>query len=119
MTTKIQCSGVSVPAITLRTTQIRINETLDSLGHRVERASVHIIDTNGPLLGGRDKACRIVVEISFGDAIVLEDRDYHVEPLLDRIASQLEHEVRKKNDREGLLSRIVRKAMQSVPSIRL
>ena len=118
MTTNIQCSGVSVPAKTLMSTRKKINQTLDSLNLPVERASLHIIDTNGPLLGGQDKACRIVVEISNGQCIVLEVRDHDVEPLLNRITSQLASEVRRKNQQVGLLSKIVRRALQGFPNVR-
>ena len=119
MTTNIQCSGVSVAPRTLVTTRNKINRALESLDPPAERASLHIIDTNGPLLGGRDKACRIVVEISDGQCIVLEDRDYEVEPMLERLAMQLASEVRRKNQQGGLLSQIVKRAFQGIPKIRL
>lgn len=93
-----------------------MHEALEKLNQQVERASLHIIDTNGPLLGGKDKACRVVVEISNGDAIIIEDRDYQVDELLSRITSQLDAEVKKRNQQDGLLSKIVRKAFSYVPN---
>lgn len=93
-----------------------MHEALEKLNQQVERASLHIIDTNGPLLGGKDKACRVVVEISNGDAIIIEDRDYQVDELLSRITSQLDTEVKKRNQQDGLLSKIVRKAFSYVPN---
>jgi hypothetical protein len=93
-----------------------MHEALEKLNQQVERASLHIIDTNGPLLGGKDKACRVVVEISNGDAIIIEDREYQVDELLSRITSQLDTEVKKRNQQDGLLSKIVRKAFSYVPN---
>jgi len=93
-----------------------MHEALEKLNQQVERASLHIIDTNGPLFGGKDKACRVVVEISNGDAIIIEDRDYQVDELLSRITSQLDAEVKKRNQQDGLLSKIVRKAFSYVPN---
>ena len=118
MTTNIQCSGVMVPAKTLMTTRRKIDQTLDSLHQPVERASLHIIDTNGSLLGGQDKACRIVVEIRNGQCIVLEDRDHDVEPLLNRITNQFASEVRRKNEQASLLSKIVKRAFEGLSNIR-
>ena len=37
--------------------------------------SVYLVDTNGPFLGGVDKACRIVDQIHDQDSIVVEDCD--------------------------------------------
>ena len=115
MTTNILCSGVEVPAKTMLVTRKKMHQALELLNDRIERASLHIIDTNGPLLAGQDKACRIVVEISKGDAIVIEDRDYEVEPLLERVTRQLAQEVQRRNTQQGLLSRIVRRAMRVFP----
>jgi hypothetical protein len=84
---------------------------------RVDQAIARLKDkVNGPLLGGKDKACRVVVEISNGDAIIIEDRDYQVDELLSRITSQLDAEVKKRNQQDGLLSKIVRKAFSYVPN---
>jgi hypothetical protein len=116
MTTNIQSSGVEISPKTMLLTRKRMHEALEKLNQQVERASLHIIDTNGPLLGGKDKACRVVVEISNGDAIIIEDRDYQVDELLSRITSQLDAEVKKRNQQDGLLSKIVRKAFSYVPN---
>lgn len=115
MTTNIQSSGIVVPPKTMLMTRKRIQKALESLHQPVERASLHIIDNNGPLLGGKDKACRVVVEISNGDAIVIEVRDYEVDPLLKRVTSQLADEVKKRNQQRGLLSKIVSRAFWCVP----
>lgn len=46
--------------------------------------SVYLVDTNGPFLGGVDKACRIVVQIHDQDSIVVEDFDESFEILAIR-----------------------------------
>ena len=46
--------------------------------------SVYLVDTNGPFLGGEDKACRIVVQIHDQDSIVVEDCDESFEILAIR-----------------------------------
>ena len=48
-----------------------------------------MIDTNGPFLGGVDKACRIVVQIRDQDSIVVEDCDESVDVVIDRITDRL------------------------------
>jgi hypothetical protein len=113
MTTNIHSSGVEVSPKTMLQTRKRMQEALDLLHQPVERASLHIIDTNGPLLAGKDKACRVVVEISNGEAIIIEDRDYEVDPLLNRVTSQLADEVKKRNQQRGLLAKIVGRAFWS------
>jgi hypothetical protein len=55
----------------------------------IVRVSVYLIDTNGPFLGGVDKACRIVVQIQHQDSLVLEDIDENVDVVLDRITDRL------------------------------
>ena len=114
----IQCSGVEIPPKVFHRTRKRLRESREVLGDRVERANVHVIDINGPLLGGIDKACRVVVEVRSGDAIVLEDRDANLEPLLDRITDQLDREVRRRNEQSGRLGRIVDMALRCIPSFR-
>ena len=53
------------------------------------RPSVYLFDTNGPFLGGVDKACNIVVQIHDQDSIVVEDCDESVDGVIDRITDRL------------------------------
>jgi hypothetical protein len=67
----------------------KLDLALDRMEDDIVRISVYLIDTNGPFLGGVDKACRIVVQIQHQDSLVLEDIDENVDVVLDRITDRL------------------------------
>lgn len=66
----------------------KIDLALDRLEKDIERVSIYLVDTNGPYLGGVDKACRIVVQIRQQDSLVLEDIDASVDVVIDRITDR-------------------------------
>lgn len=67
----------------------KIDLALDRLEKDIERVSIYLVDTNGPYLGGMDKACRIIVQIRQQDSLVLEDIDASVDVVIDRITDRL------------------------------
>ena len=67
----------------------KLELALDRLEKQITCISVYLIDTNGPLLGGVDKACRIVFQIDKQESLVVEDYDENVHVVIDRITDRL------------------------------
>ncbi len=85
----IHTQGIDLTeTIKLKASQ-KLDLALDRMEDDIVRVSVYLIDTNGPFLGGVDKACRIVVQIQHQDSLVLEDIDENVDVVLDRITDRL------------------------------
>lgn len=61
----------------------RVRSALGRLVPRIRRASVRIDDLNGPR-GGRDKACRVEVQLGTGRAVFAEGRDADLHASVDR-----------------------------------
>lgn len=85
----IHAHGISLTEEIKRQAHQKLDLALDRLGEDVDRISVYLIDTNGPLLGGIDKACRIVVLLHSQDSLVVEDVDKSVDVVIDRITDRL------------------------------
>ena len=85
----IHAQGIELTEkIKLKASQ-KLDLALDRMEDDIVRVSVYLVDTNGPFLGGVDKACRIVVQIQHQDSLVLEDIDENVDVVLDRITDRL------------------------------
>jgi hypothetical protein len=85
----IQTSGIDLTDSLKRQTYEKLDMALDRLGADIESISVHLIDINGPFLGGIDKACRIVVSVRDQESIVAEDIDASVSVVVDRTTDRL------------------------------
>ena len=85
----IQTHGIELTEKTKRQAYEKLEVALDRLEDVVVSVSVYLIDTNGPLLGGVDKACRIIVHIRTQVPLVLEAIDENVDVVLDRITDRL------------------------------
>ena len=85
----IHAQGIDLTEKIKRKASQKLDLALDRMEDDVVRVSVYLIDTNGPFLGGVDKACRIVVQIQHQDSLVLEDIDENVDVVLDRITDRL------------------------------
>jgi hypothetical protein len=85
----IHAHGIDLAESLKRQTYQKLEMALDRLEEQVRTISVYLIDTNGPYLGGVDKACRIVVQIRDQDSIVVEDCDESVDVLIERITDRL------------------------------
>jgi|694.fasta_scaffold02797_3 hypothetical protein len=94
----------------------RVDQAIARLKDKVNDVNLKIEDINGPDRKGLDKQARLVVRWRNKQSLVIEDRDYQVDELLSRITSQLDTEVKKRNQQDGLLSKIVRKAFSYVPN---
>lgn len=89
MQLSIHTHGVELTEPIKRQAYEKLELALDRLENSITCISVYLIDTNGPFLGGVDKACRIVVQIDKQESIVLEDCDESVDVVIDRIIDRL------------------------------
>ena len=85
----IHAHGIDLSEAVKRQTYRKLELALDRLENEIRTISVYLIDTNGPFLGGVDKACRIVVQIRDQESIVVEDCDESVDVVIDRITDRL------------------------------
>ncbi|MFY7877798.1 MAG: hypothetical protein ACOVQM_20245 [Pirellula sp.] len=85
----IHAQGIDLTEKIKRKASQKLDLALDRMEDDIVRVSVYLVDTNGPFLGGVDKACRIVVQIQHQDSLVLEDIDENVDVVLDRITDRL------------------------------
>ena len=85
----IHAHGIDLTETIKRQAYEKLDLALDRLESDVVRISVYLIDTNGPFLGGVDKACRIVVQIRKQDSLVVEDIDERVDVVIERITDRL------------------------------
>jgi hypothetical protein len=85
----VHLDGVDITEDLKRQALQQIDLALDRLEQDIEEVSMYLVDTNGPLLGGVDKSCRIVVQIRMQDALVVEDIDARVDVVINRITDRL------------------------------
>lgn len=85
----IQALGVPLSDSDKRQAYEKLELALDQFEDDVVQASILIVDTNGPLLGGEDKAIRIVVQLRNQDSLVVEDLDEHVDRVIERSTDRL------------------------------
>ena len=67
----------------------RIEGAISRLGRHGRKVSVTLFDENGPNRGGEDKACRVVVHMTRHGTVVVQDRDVHLNALIDRISDRV------------------------------
>jgi ribosome-associated translation inhibitor RaiA len=85
----IQTHGIDLTEAIKRQAYQKLELALDRFEEQVTRISVYLIDTNGPFLGGIDKACRIVVQIENQESLVVEDCDASVTVVIERVTDRL------------------------------
>jgi len=85
----IHVHGIDLTEHNKRQAYEKLELALERLEQEVTCISVYLVDTNGPLLGGIDKACRIVVQIDKQESLILEDCDESVQVVIDRITDRL------------------------------
>ena len=85
----IHTHGIDLTEKIKRQTYEKLELALDRLEDDIVGISVYLVDTNGPFLGGVDKACRIVVQVRKQESLVMEDIDECVNVVLDRITDRL------------------------------
>jgi hypothetical protein len=85
----IHSHGIELTDSLKRQTYEKLEFALDRLEEKIRTISVYLFDTNGPLVGGVDKACRIIVQIRDQESIVVEDCDERVDVVIERITDRL------------------------------
>ena len=85
----IHTHGIDLTDAIKKQTYQKLELALDRLEGQICDIRVTIVDTNGPFLGGVDKACRIEVQIRDQDPIIIEDCDECVDEVIDRITDRL------------------------------
>jgi hypothetical protein len=85
----IHTHGIDLTEKIKRQAYAKLDVALDRLEDVIVSVSVYLIDTNGPLLGGVDKACRIIVQIREQAPLDLEAIDENVDVVLDRSIDRL------------------------------
>jgi len=85
----IHVHGIDLTERTKRHAYEKLELALDRLEQSVTCITVYLSDTNGPILGGIDKSCRIVVQIDNQESLILEDCDASVQVVIDRITDRL------------------------------
>jgi hypothetical protein len=85
----IHAEGIDLTEAIKRQAYEKLELALDRLENDILSISVYLVDTNGPLLGGVDKACRIVVQVRKQESLVMEDIDECVNVVLERITDRL------------------------------
>lgn len=85
----IHAHGIDLTEKIKRQAYEKLDVALDRLEDVIVSVSVYLIDTNGPLLGGVDKACRVIVQIREQVPLDLEAIDENVDVVIDRITDRL------------------------------
>jgi putative sigma-54 modulation protein len=73
MEIELRTRDASLPTFFQEFTERRLRFALDRYGTRIRRVRVWVADLNGPR-GGRDKACRIKLEVIPSGVLVIEER---------------------------------------------
>jgi putative sigma-54 modulation protein len=76
----------------------RLRLSLGRFSTRVERATVHVEDVNGPK-GGEDKVCRIEVRLQQGGKVFVEEKAFGVFGAIAGAAGRISRAVSKAFDR--------------------
>jgi len=79
--------------------KLRMEFAAGRFASRVTHLAIHLADTNGDR-GGVDKRCRAVTHLRGLEAVVVEDHDYNLHALVDRVADRLEHTLSRRLERE-------------------
>lgn len=85
----IHVRGIELTEAIKKQTRSQLELALDRLESDIHSIKVYLADTNGPDLGGIDKACRIVVELNNQDTFEVEDCDVRVDLVIERITDRL------------------------------
>lgn len=92
MRMNIQASGFVLTAALKTYTEKRLSTALGWAGSHLRQLHVSLSDVNGPR-GGCDKRCRILVQISGGKGVVIEDTETDLYHAIDRAAERVDRAV--------------------------
>ncbi len=102
MKLNIQITGLPRASALRRAAAHKIEAALARYAHRVQAASVRLDDINGPNRGGLDKLCRVVLRMTDGSTLVIEEVGANFAQVIERVADRLRQSVARQ------LSRIIR-----------
>jgi len=85
----IQTHGLILSERLRRYAHQKLEFAFRQLDAPISSARISLFDTNGPLLGGGGKTCRIVVQIDSKVKIVLNEHGSSITEVVDRISDQL------------------------------
>lgn len=85
----IHTQGINLNEAIKRHTYQKLDLALDRLEDIITRVNVYLVDINGPLLGGLDKSCRIVVQLHQQEPLVVESLEEEVDVAIDRTTDRL------------------------------
>lgn len=85
----INADGIDVTDNMQRQIFEKLALALDRLEKDVLSTSLHLEETNSPLIGGEGKACRIIVQMYNQDPLVIEDIDKSVDIVIERATDRL------------------------------
>jgi ribosomal subunit interface protein len=88
----IQANGFVLTAALKTYTEKRVRTALGWAGKHLRELHVSLSDINGPR-GGCDKRCRILVQISGGKGVVIEDTETDLYHAIDRAAERVDRAV--------------------------
>jgi len=77
----------------------RFRFALDRMEARVSSVTVRLADENGPR-GGRDKQCRVLVTMTTGETIVLNEKGDDIHRVVDRASEKTKRLVNKRIDKK-------------------
>ncbi|GGE72749.1 HPF/RaiA family ribosome-associated protein [Massilia psychrophila] len=92
MRMNIQASGFVLTDSLKVYTEKRLVTALGWAGGHMRELHVSLSDINGPR-GGRDKRCRILVQIAGGRSVVIEDTETDLYHAIDRAAERVDRAV--------------------------
>ena len=92
MRVNIQASGFILTDSLKAYTEKRLVTALGWAGGHMRELHVSLSDINGPR-GGRDKRCRILVQIAGGRSVVIEDTETDLYHAIDRAAERVDRAV--------------------------
>ena len=92
MRVNIQASGFVLTDSLKAYTEKRLVTALGWAGGHMRELHVSLSDINGPR-GGRDKRCRILVQIAGGRSVVIEDTETDLYHAIDRAAERVDRAV--------------------------
>ena len=89
MQIRIQIKGLPRASELRRVATHKITTALATYAHAIQEACVHLIDINGPDLGGVDKLCRVVLKMKGSSFLVIEELGADIALVVDRVADRL------------------------------
>ena len=116
MRMSIQANGFALTPALKNYIEQRLRTALGWAGTSMRTLRVSLSDINGPR-GGRDKRCKIAVQITGGKAVLIEDTEADLYHAIDRAAERAERAVVRRIERLRGFSRVLVVTGSSTPAV--